>query len=48
MKNYVIPIVEVIEMSYREPVCLDVSDAGNVPDYEVIEPGSDFFNAPRF
>ena len=47
MKYYVTPSVEVIEMTYREPVCLDVS-GGNVPDYEVIDPGEGFFNAPGF
>ena len=43
MKNYEPPSVEVIEMTSREPVCLEVS-GGNVPDYEVIDPGTEFFD----
>lgn len=31
-QDYVTPIVEVVEMSYREPVCQEIS-GGNIPGY---------------
>lgn len=44
MKNcYEPPRTEAIEMAYREPVC---AASGSVPDYEVIDPGSGFLDAP--
>ena len=44
MKNYQTPSVEVIDMAYRDPVCQNVSGTGNIPDYEVIDPGTGFFD----
>ena len=45
MKNfYEPPRTEAIEMAYREPVCAAVS--GSIPDYDVIDPGPGFLDAP--
>lgn len=40
-QDYVTPIVEVVEMSYREPVCQ--AKSGEIPDYDVVTPGDGFF-----
>ena len=40
---YTPPKTEILELNYAEPVCQATS--GSVPNYDVIEPGSGFFDA---
>ncbi|MBR5432768.1 MAG: hypothetical protein IK119_10385 [Bacteroidales bacterium] len=41
---YLPPQADVLDLSYADPVCQVLSATGELPNYDVITPGPDFFD----